>query len=211
MIEKIKENKNKILLTTALILLPLVFGVVIWNRLPEQIPSDWATDGSVVEWSTRSDIVFRKPLCLLFVHCLLILLFTSNTITKEGEKDLWRFWVWVCPFFSLSFCGLEYADVLGRPVTSVCLAGVVLIFLGRALFRGRFNWLATKVQWLREHAEQWNAFCRQQGKFWIIGGAFVVATSFLSEMFSTFVLQGLVCVSVLLVMGSHLLRARGEQ
>ncbi|MBQ1446833.1 MAG: DUF1648 domain-containing protein, partial [Solobacterium sp.] len=42
---KLKTEKNTLILTTLIILLPILAGVLLWNRLPEKIPTHFDFQG----------------------------------------------------------------------------------------------------------------------------------------------------------------------
>ena len=43
--ENVKKYKITIIITTLITLLPILFGLIVWNRLPEQIATHWGADG----------------------------------------------------------------------------------------------------------------------------------------------------------------------
>jgi len=69
----IKKNWRILLITSVAILLPMVAGVVLWNQLPEQIPSHWNAVGEIDGWSSKPFAVFGMPLILLAAQWLCVL------------------------------------------------------------------------------------------------------------------------------------------
>ena len=47
----VKKNKWTLVVTSILILLPIVAGVILWDKLPEQIPFHWGVNGEVEVFS----------------------------------------------------------------------------------------------------------------------------------------------------------------
>ena len=43
----IKKNFKTLLITSIIILLPIIAGLLLWNQLPEQIPSHWNVNGEI--------------------------------------------------------------------------------------------------------------------------------------------------------------------
>ena len=70
----IKKNLKVLIITSLVILLPIVAGVILWNQLPEQIPSHWNMNGEVDGWSSKPFAVFGMP--------LMMLAFQSSTATE---------------------------------------------------------------------------------------------------------------------------------
>ena len=51
----IKQNKWKILISSIVILLPMLFGLIMWNRLPEQMAIHWGLAGEADAKSTTQE------------------------------------------------------------------------------------------------------------------------------------------------------------
>ena len=66
----IKKNLKILIITTVIILLPILAGVVMWDRLPEQMPTHWNADGEIDGWSSKGFAVFGLPLVMLGVQLL---------------------------------------------------------------------------------------------------------------------------------------------
>ena len=41
----IKKNKWNLLFSSLVILLPIVFGLIFWNQLPEELTTHWGASG----------------------------------------------------------------------------------------------------------------------------------------------------------------------
>ena len=41
-----KQNKRKIIISSLITLLPMVFGLIFWKELPEQMATHWGIDGT---------------------------------------------------------------------------------------------------------------------------------------------------------------------
>ncbi|MGN0573860.1 MAG: DUF1648 domain-containing protein, partial [Acutalibacteraceae bacterium] len=64
----IKKNKIKIIITSLLTVLPIAAGLILWNRLPEKIPTHFNAAGEPDGTSGKAFAVFGIPLFLLAVH-----------------------------------------------------------------------------------------------------------------------------------------------
>lgn len=49
----IKKNWKVLLITSLIILLPILAGVLLWNQLPEKIPTHWNMEGEIDGWSGK--------------------------------------------------------------------------------------------------------------------------------------------------------------
>ncbi len=46
----LKKYSKTLIITTIIILLPMLAGVILWNRLPEQFPTHFNAAGEVDAW-----------------------------------------------------------------------------------------------------------------------------------------------------------------
>lgn len=77
----IKQNKTKILLSSAVILLPAVYGIIMWNHLPDTMATHWGADGITDGTAGKVLAVFGLPLLYLLVH-----LFCLWLTLRDQEK-----------------------------------------------------------------------------------------------------------------------------
>ena len=66
----IKNHKKKAIISSVIILLPMLLGIVFWNQLPESMVSHWGGDGVADGTAPKTFIVFGMPLLLLAIHWL---------------------------------------------------------------------------------------------------------------------------------------------
>jgi hypothetical protein len=84
----IKKNLTKLIIGSVLILLPVLAGVLLWDRLPETMVTHWGTDNNPDGWSPRWVVVFGLPLVLLAVHwgCMVLTALDPMTLCYDGAE-----------------------------------------------------------------------------------------------------------------------------
>ena len=93
----IRKNLKTLLIASAIILLPVLAGVILWNQLPEQMPSHWNVSGEVDGWSSKPFVVFGLPLILLAAQWLCVLV-TSVDPKKANHADkVVQLVIWIIP------------------------------------------------------------------------------------------------------------------
>ena len=60
----IKKHLKLLIITSVVILLPILAGVILWNRLPDTMVTHWGADGVADGWSGKGFAVFVLPLIL---------------------------------------------------------------------------------------------------------------------------------------------------
>lgn len=178
----IKENKVKLILTSIITLLPIVFGLVFWDKLPQQMPIHWGFDGEADNWSTPAFAVFALPLFLLVIHWICILITTRDN--KKKNSKMLAIVLWICPLVSIFANGMIYTVSLGINVdvmfvTSLVL-GLLFIIIGNYLPKCQQNrTIGIRIKWTLENEENWNATHRFAGKIWVMGGLSLIVFTFL--------------------------------
>lgn len=187
MIKKmITKNKWKLIITSAVILLPILVGLILWNRLPEQIATHWGADGEADGFSSKAVAVFLPSALMLAVHWLCVLVTCADPGNKRQNEKVFGMILWILPVLSLIMNGLVYVNALGidisvSMVTLVCV-GVVFVIVGNYLPKCRQNHtIGIKVPWTLENEENWNKTHRVAGKVWVAGGLLLIAAAFLPE------------------------------
>ncbi len=109
----LKENKYKIILSCIVILLPILFGLILWHQLPDMMTTHWGADGTADGFSAKPWAVFGLPVILLAVH-LICLLFTAKDQKQKGQnKKALNIIFWIAPLISLFSNGMVYAIAFG--------------------------------------------------------------------------------------------------
>ena len=178
----IQKNKGKLILSSVILLVPMVVGLLLWNRLPGQMPIHWNASGEIDDWGSKAAVVFLLPLFLLAIHWLCIGITCLDPKNKDMTAKMMGLVVWVCPFISLVVMTLTYAAALGYnlsvEILMPLLLGAMFLVMGNYLPKCKRNYtIGIKVSWALDDEENWNATHRFAGKVWVLGGAVMMATS----------------------------------
>ena len=176
-------NKRTVILSSLIILIPLLTGALLWNRLPERIPTHFNFAGEPDGWSGRPFAVFGLPLYLLAVHLVCLLAVWMDPKRRNVSGKIFGLVLWVCPVVSLFVGTVTYASALGVPV-DVTLLGMLLlggtfVLLGNYLPKCRQNYtVGIKLPWTLASEDNWNRTHRMAGPLWVAGGVVLLLNSF---------------------------------
>jgi uncharacterized membrane protein len=189
----LKRNKGTLLLSSAVILLPLLVGLLLWDRLPEQMATHWGSGGTADGWSSRPVAVFGMPLLLLAIHWLGVWLTGEDKRNRHQNEKVLQLMFWIAPVVSLFGMGSTYASALGQPLRidrlALLLLGIVFAMIGNYMPKCRQNYtIGIKVVWTLSDEENWNATHRLAGKLWMIGGLLLMLCAFLTGPALTWVM-----------------------
>jgi len=181
----IKKNLRVLIITSLVILLPVLLGVILWNKLPQQMPIHWNASGEVDGWSSKAFAVFGMPLVMLAVQWLCVCVTQTDPKKKNhSEKMLWLVF-WIVPVIGNVIFAFTYAAALGREVPVEILLpvllGVGLVVIGNYMPKCRQNYtIGIKLPWTLSSEENWNKTHRLAGWVWVIGGLVMMASGFVA-------------------------------
>lgn len=178
------ENRSKIILSSIVILLPVLFGLLLWNELPDTMATHWGADGNADGFSAKALAVFGLPVMLLLIHLVCLLFTVMDQRKRNQNKKVLRIIFWIIPVISLFANGIVYAAAFGKTFDVILLIpvmlGVMLILIGNYMPKIKQNrTIGIRISWTLNNEENWNKTHRLGGKVWVIGGLAMLFSVFL--------------------------------
>lgn len=198
----IKKNLKKLLLTSTVILLPLLAGIILWDKLPDSVPVHFGPSGEADGYASRAVAVFVMPFVMLAFHWLCTLGTAADPKNKNIDKKAFGLVLWICPMISLLVNGVIYVTALGIAINILMVFGLffgcLFVVIGNYMPKCRQSYtLGIKLPWTLNDEENWNRTHRFAGRLWTVGGLAVIITAFLGKAF-VFVFLGLVLLMVII-------------
>lgn len=189
----IKKNLKVLIITSIVILLPIVAGLLLWNQLPEKIPSHWNAVGEVDGWSSKAFTVFGLPAILLAFQWLCVLGTAADPKSKNHSGKMLQLVLWIIPVISTALHVMVYAVALGQKVrvevVMPILIGLVFIIVGNYMPKCKQNYtIGIKIPWTLESEENWNKTHRLAGRIWVVCGFLMILTAFFGGFWLFFIL-----------------------
>ena len=187
------KNKKYWLITSAVTLLPILLGLLLWNKLPEQLPTHFGVDGAADGFSGKGFAVFGIPVMMLFFH---IVIFFATRLDKQNRghnEKVMNLVGLIFPAMSIVSSVIIYSLALGKePDLSMLLfpmLGLLFIAMGNWLPKIKQNsTLGIKIKWTLYSEENWNKTHRFAGFVWVIGGVLFCLMGFVPEKSLLFLL-----------------------
>ncbi len=179
----LKNNRKRIILTSLVILLPLLAGLVLWDRLPESVAIHFGPDGQPDGWSGRAFAVFFIPLFILAAHLLAVFITCSDPKRQNISDKTLGLVFWIAPLCSVIAGILTYTTALGlRLNVNVFMQlalGLLFVVTGNFLPKCRQNYsVGIKTPWTLHDPENWSRTHRFAGRLWIGGGVLLILGAF---------------------------------
>lgn len=179
----IKKYLPTLIITALLTLLPIVFGVLAWNKLPDPMPSHFNAEGEADGFMSKAGAVFVLPAFMLAVHILCAALTLMDPKRKNVDGKPFLIILWIVPVMSILVNGLVYVYALGGKVniTTAMLigCGILFIILGNYLPKCGQNYsIGIKTPWALNDENNWRATHRFGGKVFVAVGVISVILAF---------------------------------
>ena len=179
----IKKHLKILIITSIVILLPILAGLILWNQLPEQIPSHWNAVGEIDGWSSKPFAVFGLPCILLAAQWLCMLGTLADPKRENHPEKILHLVLWIIPVISVLLFTLTYATALGKEVQMELVMpvfmGLVFAIIGNYMPKCKQNYtIGIKIPWTLDSEENWNKTHRFAGRLWVICGLVILLTGF---------------------------------
>lgn len=195
----LKQNKEKVIISTLLTLLPVLIGMFLWNRLPDTMATHWGISGETDGFSSKAFAVFGMPVFLAALHLLCLVVTSLDKKQADQNKKALELIFWIVPVISIGVNSIVYSTALGKEpdifLLLPVLMGLGFVCIGNYLPKVKQNrTLGIKISWTLGSDENWNKTHRFAGKLWVLGGMAMLLTVFLPENWIAAVLLGTVLV-----------------
>ena len=197
-----KKYKKTLIITSILILVPMLVGLILWNRLPDTIATHFGSDNEPNGWSSKFTVVFGMPLIMLALHWICLAATMNDPKKKNISGKMFRIILWVVPVVTILTLSLTYLNALGIRVDIGMfvnlLMGVLFIIIGNYLPKCKQNYTAGfRIPWTLSSEENWNKTHRLAGWLCLIGGILFLLNAFWLSEGMLIVIMGLVFIPVI--------------
>ena len=169
------KNKKYWLVTSLVTLLPVLVGLLLWDKLPEKIPTHFGIDGAADGWGSRGFAVFGLPLMWLIFHLIIWGVTRLDKQNRGHNEKVLNLVGLIFPAMSIVFAVLIYSHALGLELNLgsflLPMLGLLFILMGNWMPKIKQNsTLGIKIKWTLYNEENWNNTHRFAGFVWVIGG-----------------------------------------
>ena len=180
----IKKNLKTLIITSIVILLPILAGVLLWNQLPDPMPSHWNASGEIDGWSSKPFAIFGLPLILLAAQWLCMLGTAADPKKNNHPEKIMHLVLWIIPVLSVVMHTFVYLIALGYGVrmemVMPVLIGVIFTIIGNYMPKCKQNYtIGIKIPWTLDNEENWNKTHRFAGFLWTACGILIMLTGFI--------------------------------
>jgi len=182
----LRNNKWTLIITSLIILLPMAAGLLLWDKLPDNMVTHWDASGTADGMGSKAFAVFGMPGIMLALQWLCVLLTSADPKSKGQSRKVTGMVLWIVPLISTMVCTATYLIALDAwsdfsliRLIAVLMA-VMFLVMGNYLPKTKRNpTIGIKLAWTLGNDEVWNKTHRLSGKVWMICGLVMLAAVFL--------------------------------
>ena len=173
------KNKKTLILTSVVILLPILIGILLWNKLPDSMATHFNFDNAADGYREKWFAVIIEPFILLALHLIMAMIIAADPRKKNISSRVYGITIWIIPASSLALAVVIYPYNLGIHFNiSLFLGiflGVIYIIVGNYLPKTRQNYtIGFKLPWTYANEENWNKTNRLAGVIDIVMGILII-------------------------------------
>ena len=178
----LKANRKTMIITSIVTILPVLIGIIYWNRLPDVMATHFGINNEANGFSSKAFAVFGLPALLLAILWVGALVTSSDPKKQNISPKMFSLVLWIAPVISLVAAATIYPVNLGYELDitffSGLLMGLMFIIIGNYMPKARQNYtIGIKIPWTLANEENWNRTHRLAGYLWMICGILIILIS----------------------------------
>lgn len=186
MILMIKKHMKTIIITSVITLIPMLVGLILWNKLPAELPVHFGINNEPDNYGSKAFVVLGMPLFMLAMQIVCVFATQLDPKMKNLNDKVFTMVLYIIPAVSLLICSMIYPIALGKEIR---VGLIVILFMG-LLFTVLGNYLpkckptytmGIKLPWTLNDSENWTKTHALAGKLWVAGGLLIITTAFLEN------------------------------
>ena len=166
-----KTNKKLLILTSMVILFPMLWGLMIWSQLPNQIPIHFNVAGQANNFQSKALAVFGLPVFLLLVHLFVIFMIGRDPKNRTMNEKMVKVIYWLIPIVSYLIYSKALGSTTNPSVFVSALLGLIFLIMGNYMPKLKVNHtVGIRLPWTLQSEDNWHKTHRLAGKLWVLGG-----------------------------------------
>ena len=194
----------------AIALIPFVYLIYIWNRLPEKVPMHWNGAGEIDYYGDKKELLVM--LFMLVGITYFVFLIIPSIDPKQKLQNMGNKLNNLRMILTLFMSGLAVFTLYSvqqknsNPGFVFAIIGLLFAFLGNYFKTIKPNYfIGIRTPWTLENEEVWKKTHELGGKLWFVGGLLMALTFVLPNEMQLYTFLGITAViSIVPIVYSYL-------
>ena len=207
----LKKYRKTLIITTIITLLPVLAGIILWDKLPDQMPMHFNAAGEVDGWASKPIGVFAMPALLVAVQWMCAVgSFKMDPKANNLNEKVMGLVLWFIPVLSVLLHVLVYCTALGMEmnvqIVLPVVIGLLMVVIGNWLPKCKQTYtLGIKLPWTLHDEDNWNRTHRFAGPVWVVCGVIIMVGGLVGGAFLWVMLAALLVMIAAPAVYSYLL------
>lgn len=208
-----KKYFNKTLLITSLTcLFPILVGILLYDKLPSEVPIHFDFEGKPDNYASKNIAVFLMPLILIFINTLCNVAIDSDPKKQNTPTIIKNISKWIVPVVAVFIVPSTLLIAIGIKIKIVFVVALFIsllfIVIGNYLPKCKQNYtVGIKVPWTLNSEDNWNKTHRFSGFLFFFSGVFILISSFFN--YFNIILIAIVIIAIVPILYSFILYKKG--
>lgn len=194
---KEKIDWKILIITTLMCIVPIIFGVILYNQLPEQMAVHFGLNNEPNSFAPKEFALFGIPLLMTALQITCCISSDCMEQKKQNKKYI-TIYKWIIPIIGMVCYLTMLAYGAGIKLDMriiVCITlGIIFMIIGNYMPKTELN----KLQMNYIRADFWKKIKRPAGYFFVIIGLAFIISAFLNSMVSLILLGIIIVVAILI-------------
>jgi uncharacterized membrane protein len=183
----------------AIALIPFVYLIYIWNRLPEKVPMHWNGAGEIDQYGDKKELVAVLLMLVginYFVFLIIPYVDPKQKLQNMGNKlNIMRMILTLFMSALALFILYSVQQKSSNPGFVFAIIGLLFAFLGNYFKTIKPNYfIGIKTPWTLENEDVWKKTHELGGKLWFVGGLLMALTFVLPNNIQFYTFMGITAV-----------------
>lgn len=176
------RNKKAVIISLILLLVPIIMGIIFYDRLPDMIPTNFDFSGEVRSYDTKAKALFITPLTMIIVQGFLIFMLNKDPRKRFQSEKLYSVSLFIIPVMQIliSSITIMYAFNNGINIARILSIFIALMYIimGNFLPKAKRNYtMGIRTPWTLDNDVVWDKTHRLGGYTFVAGGILLLLTS----------------------------------
>ncbi len=124
-----KRFWSNFVLTSIVTVIPVIFGILYKDRMPEQVAIHFDASGNPNNYMSRDIAVWITPVLCLVVHVLCCVLYyvLMGRVQSDEEKKMMIYYQWLIPVVSCGASFMVLAFALGKSINILAFVLILVV------------------------------------------------------------------------------------
>lgn len=177
-----KKFNSTFFITTILCFVPMILGIVLWDKLPSELPMNYGFNNEIRHLAPKWVNVILLPIIFAVLNIIKSISMTEKDIENIGRK-LSVITVWIIPIMSVLIGTFMIIKPIGLPIEAsffvIFIMSLLFIIIGNYIPKCKPNHIVGfRISCTMKNEEVWNKIHRFSGYLLVVCGFINFVTSF---------------------------------